>query len=58
MTLVHGETIPLASGMCFSEEPGRFLPGKFGVRLKDGLHMSGTGPRRFSETPRSIDAPV
>jgi Xaa-Pro dipeptidase len=31
--LVHGETTPLAPGMCFSDEPGIYIPGKFGVRI-------------------------
>ncbi|MBJ6121197.1 M24 family metallopeptidase [Sphingomonas mollis] len=58
VNLVHGETTPLAAGMCFSDEPGLYLPGKFGVRLEDCFHMTAAGPRWFSEPPRSIDAPV
>ena len=56
--LVHGETTPLAPGMCFSDEPGIYIPGKFGVRLEDCFHMTETGPKFFSEPPKSIDAPV
>jgi Xaa-Pro dipeptidase len=58
VNLVHGEATPLAAGMCFSDEPGLYLPGKFGVRLEDCFHMTPSGPRWFSEPPRSIDAPV
>jgi Xaa-Pro aminopeptidase len=58
VNLVRGETTPLAAGMCFSDEPGLYLPGKFGVRLEDCFHMTEAGPRWFSEPPRSIDAPV
>ena len=58
VNLVRGETTPLAAGMCFSDEPGLYLPGKFGVRLEDCFHMTPTGPRWFSEPPASIDAPV
>lgn len=57
VNLVHGETTPLAAGMCFSNEPGIYLPGKFGVRLEDCFHMSTTGPVWFSEPPKSIDLP-
>lgn len=57
VNLVHGETTRLASGMCFSDEPGLYLPGKFGVRLEDCFHMTDTGPRWFSEPPKSLDAP-
>ena len=31
--LVHGETTPLAPGMCFSDEPGIYIPGQ--VRRPD-----------------------
>jgi Xaa-Pro dipeptidase len=57
VNLVHGETTPLAPGMCFSDEPGLYLPGKFGVRLEDCFHMTDAGPRWFSEPPKSLDAP-
>jgi Xaa-Pro dipeptidase len=58
VNLVRGETTRLAPGMCFSDEPGLYLPGKFGVRLEDCFHMTDSGPRWFSEPPRSIDAPL
>jgi Xaa-Pro dipeptidase len=55
--LVHGETTPLAPGMCFSDEPGLYIPGKFGVRLEDCWHMTETGPKFFTQPPPSIDRP-
>ncbi|MEO8142067.1 MAG: Xaa-Pro peptidase family protein [Sphingomicrobium sp.] len=58
VNLVHGETTPLAVGMCFSNEPGIYLPGKFGIRLEDCFHMTAAGPRYFSQPPRSIDQPL
>ena len=58
VNLVRGETTPLAAGMCFSDEPGLYLPGKFGVRLEDCFHVTAAGPRWFSEPPRSIDVPL
>ncbi|SDA12370.1 Xaa-Pro peptidase family protein [Sphingomonas sp. NFR15] len=58
VNLVHGETMPLAAGMCFSDEPGLYLPGKFGVRLEDCFHMTPGGPKWFSVPPVSIDAPL
>ena len=58
VNLVHGETTPLAVGMCFSNEPGIYLPGKFGIRLEDCFHMTAAGPKYFSEPPRSINEPV
>ena len=55
--LVHGETTPLAPGMCFSDEPGLYIPGKFGVRIEDCWHMTESGPKFFTNPPPSIDQP-
>jgi Xaa-Pro dipeptidase len=57
VNLVHGETTPLAVGMCFSDEPGIYIPGKFGVRMEDCFHMTANGPKYFSQPPQSIDEP-
>lgn len=57
VNLVHGETTPLAPGMCFSDEPGIYLPGSFGVRLEDCIYMTADGARWFSVPPSSLDAP-
>ena len=57
VNLVHGETTPLAPGMCFSNEPGIYLPGKFGIRLEDCFHMTADGPKWFTVPPPSIDQP-
>ena len=58
VNLVHGETTPLAPGMCFSNEPGIYLPGKFGIRLEDCFHMTAAGPKWFSVPPRSLEEPI
>jgi Xaa-Pro dipeptidase len=58
VNLVRGEMTRLAPGMCFSNEPGIYLPGKFGIRLEDCFHMTSAGPKYFSTPPASIDAPV
>ncbi len=57
VNLVHGETTPLDVGMCFSNEPGLYLPGAFGVRIEDCFYMTPSGPRYFSTPPPSIDDP-
>ncbi len=57
INLVHGETTRLAPGMCFSNEPGIYIPGKFGIRLEDCFHMTAEGPRWFSTPPPSLDNP-
>ncbi len=58
VNLVHGETTRLAAGMCFSDEPGLYLPGKFGIRLEDCFYMTPAGPRWFSTPPATLDVPV
>jgi Xaa-Pro dipeptidase len=58
VNLVRGEATKLAPGMCFSDEPGLYLPGQFGIRLEDCFHMTEAGPSWFSTPPRSIDSPV
>jgi Xaa-Pro dipeptidase len=55
--LVHGEATPLAPGMCFSDEPGIYIPGKFGIRIEDCWHMTEAGPKFFTQPPPSIDRP-
>ena len=57
VNLVHGETTPLAAGMCFSDEPGIYIPGEYGVRLEDCIYMTADGPEWFTVPPSSIDAP-
>jgi Xaa-Pro dipeptidase len=56
--LVHGDTTPLAPGMCFSDEPGLYTPGEFGVRLEDCWHMSEKGPELFTGLARSLEDPI
>ncbi|MCM8556940.1 M24 family metallopeptidase [Sphingomicrobium sediminis] len=58
VNLVRGETEKLAPGMCFSNEPGIYLPGKFGVRLEDCFYMGETGPKWFTVPPTSLDDPL
>ncbi|TGX56135.1 aminopeptidase P family protein [Sphingomonas gei] len=57
VNLVHGEKTPLAPGMCFSNEPGIYIPGSFGIRLEDCFHLTEAGPHWFSRPPTSIDTP-
>ncbi|MCC5640893.1 Xaa-Pro peptidase family protein [Nostoc sp. CHAB 5844] len=56
INLVRGETTPLTPGMCFSNEPGLYLPGKFGVRIEDCFYMTANGPRYFSQPQPTMDA--
>jgi Xaa-Pro aminopeptidase len=52
--MVEGEEQPLEPGMCFSIEPGIYLPGRFGVRIEDIVTVTEDGGRRFNDTPREL----
>ncbi|MEU9486827.1 aminopeptidase P family protein [Streptomyces decoyicus] len=52
--LVEGEHLPLVPGMCFSIEPGIYLPGRFGVRIEDIVTCTDSGGRRLNRTPREM----
>ncbi|MEU1308921.1 aminopeptidase P family protein [Streptomyces cinnamoneus] len=52
--LVEGEHLPLVPGMCFSIEPGIYLPGRFGVRIEDIVVCTETGGRRLNNTDREM----
>ncbi|SBT90080.1 Xaa-Pro aminopeptidase [Streptomyces sp. DI166] len=52
--LVTGEEAPLVPGMCFSIEPGIYLPGRFGVRIEDIVTCTEDGGRRLNNTSRKL----
>ena len=51
--LVRGNTLPLAPNMTFSDEPGIYIRGEFGVRLEDDMRITENGAELF--TPQSPD---
>jgi Xaa-Pro dipeptidase len=56
--LVHGDTTPLQAGMCFSDEPGLYTPGEFGIRLEDCWYMTASGPKLFTPLAKSLEQPI
>ena len=58
VNFVHDELTPLATGMCFSNEPGIYIFDEFGVRLEDCLYMTDDGPAWFTVPPDSLDEPI
>jgi len=56
--LMRNDATPLEAGMCFSDEPGLYIPGEFGIRLEDCWHMTEAGPKTFTPLARSIDQPI
>jgi Xaa-Pro dipeptidase len=56
--LVRSDTTPLAAGMCFSDEPGIYIPEEFGIRMEDCWYMTEAGPKLFTPLAASIDRPM
>ncbi|WDO05498.1 aminopeptidase P family protein [Streptomyces murinus] len=52
--MIEGEELPLVPGMCFSVEPGIYLPGRFGVRIEDIVTVTEDGGRRLNNTGREM----
>ncbi|MEE1779024.1 aminopeptidase P family protein [Streptomyces sp. NPDC049952] len=52
--MIEGEEQPLVPGMCFSVEPGIYLPGRFGVRIEDIVTVTASGGRRLNTTAREL----
>jgi len=52
--MIEGEEQPLVPGMCFSVEPGVYLPGRFGVRIEDIVTVTEDGGRRLNATSREM----
>ncbi|HYI34520.1 MAG TPA: M24 family metallopeptidase [Glaciibacter sp.] len=52
--MVEGEAQILHPGMCFSIEPGIYLPGRFGVRIEDIVTVTPDGGRRLNQTSHEM----
>ena len=52
--LVGGNELPLAAGMVFSDEPGLYFEGRFGVRIEDTVVCTAEGGRRLNEATRDL----
>jgi len=55
--LVQGNTRRIEPGMTFSDEPGIYIPGEFGVRLEDDMHIAADGAHWFTPQSPSIEQP-
>lgn len=55
--LVAGNKAPLASNMTFSDEPGIYIRGEFGIRLEDDMHITEDGAELFTSQSPSLEQP-
>jgi len=51
------KALTLQPGMVFSDEPGVYIKGEFGVRLEDDMHVTANGAELFTPQSPSIEAP-
>ncbi len=54
--LVRGNNMKMAHNMVFSDEPGIYLRGEFGVRLEDDLHITADGAELFTPQSPALNA--
>ena len=52
--IVEGNETPLEAGMTFSDEPGIYLEGRFGVRIEDQVAVTPDGAERLNEASRDL----
>jgi Xaa-Pro dipeptidase len=55
--LVKGNPLPLEADMTFSDEPGIYIRGEFGVRLEDDMHITENGAELFTPQSPSPEEP-
>lgn len=55
--LVRGNTTPMAANMTFSDEPGIYIRGEFGIRLEDDMHITENGAELFTPHSPSLEHP-
>ena len=56
--LMRADRTPFQAGMCFSDEPGIYIPGEFGIRMEDCWHLTEQGTKLFTPLAKSIDDPI
>jgi len=52
--MVEGNTLPLQPGMVFSDEPGIYIPGRFGIRVEDILVCTPNGAESLNNVSREL----
>ncbi len=51
------KSLKAQAGMVFSNEPGIYIPGEFGVRLEDDMYLTPEGARFFTPQSESLERP-
>ena len=53
-SIMEGNELILQPGMCFSIEPGIYIPGVAGVRIEDCVYLTENGSQSFTHTPKEL----
>ena len=53
-SIMEGNDMLLEPGMCFSIEPGIYIPGFAGVRIEDCIHITKDGNESFTHTTKEL----
>ncbi|UQS83883.1 M24 family metallopeptidase [Bombilactobacillus thymidiniphilus] len=53
-SIMQGNSMELQPGMCFSIEPGIYIPGVAGVRIEDCLYLTENGNEPFTHTTKEL----
>ncbi|GAF42002.1 xaa-Pro dipeptidase [Agrilactobacillus composti DSM 18527 = JCM 14202] len=53
-SIMAGNNMVLEPGMCFSIEPGIYIPEVAGVRIEDCVHITANGCEPFTHTPKTL----
>jgi Xaa-Pro dipeptidase len=56
--LVKGNATRLRPGMCFSDEPGVYLPGEMGIRHEDIVFITESGAENMTKWPGTPEEPA
>ncbi|GEL13763.1 pepQ protein [Lapidilactobacillus concavus DSM 17758] len=54
-SIMEGNEMVLEPGMCFSIEPGIYIPGFAGVRIEDCVHVTEDGCKAFTHTNKKLN---
>lgn len=53
-SIVAGNDLVIEEGMCFSIEPGIYLPDQIGVRIEDCIYVTEDGCKPFTKTSKEL----
>lgn len=53
-SIVKGNDLVIEEGMCFSLEPGIYIPNEIGVRIEDCVYVTQTGCEAFTKSSKDL----